>query len=132
MIGPSIVIKGEVTGEEDLLIQGKVEGKISLNGNQVTVGESGEVRADIFAKVIQINGKVIGDITANEKVIISKSGNVHGNVIAPRVLLEDGAMFKGSIDMDPAGVGKAAVVAQAVPPAAPQQLKATGLDLKSA
>jgi cytoskeletal protein CcmA (bactofilin family) len=132
MIGPSIVIKGEVTGEEDLLIQGKVEGKISLNGNQVTVGESGEVRADIFAKVIQINGKVIGDITANEKVIISKSGNVHGNVIAPRVLLEDGAMFKGSIDMDPAGVGKAAVVAQAVPAAAPQQLKATGLDLKSA
>lgn len=132
MIGPSIVIKGEVTGEEDLLIQGKVEGKISLNGNQVTVGESGEVRADIFAKVIQINGKVIGDITANEKVIISKSGNVHGNVIAPRVLLEDGAMFKGSIDMDPAGVGKAAVVAQAVPPAAPQQLKASGLDLKSA
>jgi cytoskeletal protein CcmA (bactofilin family) len=132
MIGPSIVIKGEVTGEEDLLIQGKVEGKISLNGNQVTVGESGEVRADIFAKVIQINGRVIGDITANEKVIISKSGNVHGNVVAPRVLLEDGAMFKGSIDMDAAGVGKAAVVAQAVPSAAPQQLKATGLDLKSA
>ena len=132
MIGPSIVIKGEVSGEEDLLIQGKVEGKISLNGNQVTVGESGEVRADIFAKTIQINGKVIGDITANEKVIISKSGNVHGNVVAPRVLLEDGAMFKGSIDMDPAGVGKATVAApQSVPSAAPQ-LKPSGLDLKSA
>lgn len=132
MIGPSIVIKGEVTGEEDLLIQGKVEGKISLNGNQVTVGESGEVRADIHAKMIQINGKVTGDITAHEKVIISKAGNVHGNVVAPRVILEDGAQFKGSIDMDPAGVGKAAVVAhQAVQSAAPQQLKASGLDLKS-
>lgn len=129
MIGPSIVIKGEVTGEEDLLIQGKVEGKINLNGNQVTVGESGEVRADVQAKVIQINGKVTGDITANEKVIISKSGNVHGNIVAPRVTLEDGALFKGSIDMDPAG--KTAVVAhQPVQSAAPQ-LKASGLDLKS-
>lgn len=133
MIGPSIVIKGEVSGEEDLLIQGKVEGRIHLNGNQVSIGDSGEVRADVHAKVIKIDGKVTGDISASEKVIISKTGNVHGNIVAPRVTLEDGALFKGSIDMDPAGSasGKASVVAHqaAHPPAA--QLKASGLDLKS-
>ena len=126
MIGPSIVIKGEVTGSEDLLIQGKVEGKINLSGNQVSVGDSGEVNADIHAKIIKIDGKVAGDITGVEKVVISKSGNVHGNIVAPRVTLEDGAIFKGSIDMDPdsAAAGKAHV-------AAATPLKASGLDLKS-
>jgi cytoskeletal protein CcmA (bactofilin family) len=126
MIGPSIVIKGEVTGGEDLVIQGKVEGKINLSGNQVSVGENGEVCADIHAKVIKIDGKVTGDITGVEKVVIAKSGNVHGNIVAPRVTLEDGAIFKGSIDMDPAGSASAkAPVAAATP------LKASGLDLKS-
>ena len=103
MIGPSITIKGEVSGEEDLLIEGKVEGNINLNGNQVAVGASGKVSADIQAKTAKIDGEVTGDITANEKVVISKSGNVRGNIVAPRVTLEDGAIFKGSIDMDPAG-----------------------------
>jgi cytoskeletal protein CcmA (bactofilin family) len=133
MIGPSIVIKGEVSGEEDLLIQGRVEGKIDLNGNQVSIGESGEVYADIQAKVIQIDGKVTGDITGSEKVTISKSGNVHGNIVAPRVTLEDGAMFKGSIDMDPteSSVGKAPVTAHQPGHSSAPQLKASGLDLKS-
>ncbi|MEZ5571314.1 MAG: polymer-forming cytoskeletal protein [Halioglobus sp.] len=129
MIGPSIVIKGEVTGEEDLIIQGKVEGKINLNGNQVSIGENGEVSADIQAKVIIIDGKVTGDITGNEKVVIAKSGNVHGNIVAPRVTLEDGAIFKGSIDMDPAG--SAASRSSVATHSAATPLKATGLDLKS-
>ena len=103
MIGPSITIKGEVSGEEDLLIQGRVEGTIQLGGNEVTVGEAGQICADLHARVARINGEVTGDITANEKVIISKTGNVRGNIVAPRVTLEDGAIFKGSIDMDPAG-----------------------------
>jgi cytoskeletal protein CcmA (bactofilin family) len=130
MIGPSIIIKGEVTGEEDLLIQGKVEGTVYLNGNTVSVGESGQVTADIKAMVIKIDGKVTGDITANEKVVISRSGNVHGNIVAPRVTLEDGAIFKGSIDMDPAGAafGKAS---QQPSHSQTPQLKASGLDLKS-
>ena len=130
MIGPSITIKGEISGEEDLLIQGKVEGTIYLNGNQVSVGESGEVNADIHAKMIKIDGKVTGDITGIEKVVISKSGNVHGNVVAPRVTLEDGAIFKGSIDMDPAGAafGKSAANQTAHSPATP--IKPSGLDLK--
>ena len=101
MIGSSIVIKGTVTGDEDLLIEGKVEGTIDLNSNVVSVGQSGRVSADINAKIVNIEGEVTGDITGNEKVVISKSGNVRGNIVAPRVTLEDGAIFKGSIDMDP-------------------------------
>ena len=101
MIGPSIKIKGEVTGDEDLLIQGSVEGTVDLSQNEVTVGQTGQVAADITAKTIRIDGAVTGDINGNENVVISKSGNVRGNIVAPRVTLEDGAIFKGSIDMDP-------------------------------
>jgi len=134
MIGPSITIKGEVSGEEDLLIEGKVEGNINLNDNQVAVGESGQVSADIQAKVAKIDGEVTGDITANEKVVISKSGNVRGNIVAPRVTLEDGAIFKGSIDMDPAGATYAKAPKTSQEPAntpAGQLDQASGLDLKS-
>ena len=90
MIGPSIKIKGEVSGDEDLLIQGQVEGTVSLKSNEVIVGESGQVSADILAKTIKIDGKVTGDITGTENGVISRLGNVRGNIIAPRVLLEDG------------------------------------------
>jgi cytoskeletal protein CcmA (bactofilin family) len=133
MIGPSITIKGEITGEEDLLIQGKVEGTINLNGNQVSIGESGQVCADIQAKVIKIDGKVTGDITGIEKVVISKSGDVRGNIVAPRVTLEDGAIFKGSIDMDPAGAvfAKTPLASHQTTHSVATPLKASGLDLKS-
>ncbi len=104
MIGPSIEIKGTVTGDEDLLVQGKVEGTIDLGAHEVTVGASGQVKADIRAKIVKIDGEVSGDIAGLEKVVISKSGNVRGNIVAPRVTLEDGAIFKGSIDMDPGDV----------------------------
>lgn len=101
MIGSSITIKGTVSGDEDLLIQGKVEGAITLKDHEVSVGQSGQITADITAKIIRIDGEVTGDISGSEKVILSKSGNVRGNIVAPRVTLEDGAIFKGSIDMDP-------------------------------
>ena len=101
MIGPSIKIKGEVTGDEDLVIQGSVDGTISLKAHAVSVGESGKVSADINAKSVKIDGEVNGDITGTENVMVSKLGNVRGNIISPRVTLEDGAVFKGSIDMDP-------------------------------
>lgn len=101
MIGPSIHIKGTVSGGEDLLIQGKVEGTIDLGDHEVSVGQSGKVTADIKAKIVKIEGEVAGDVTGSEKVVIAKSGRVRGNIIAPRVTLEDGAIFKGSIDMDP-------------------------------
>lgn len=101
MIGSTIKIKGEVSGGEDLVIDGSVEGSIDLNSNQVTVGDAGKVKADIKGKTVVINGQVTGDITGGEKVIISKNGNVRGNIVTPRMTLEDGAVFKGSIDMDP-------------------------------
>ncbi|GAB3308909.1 hypothetical protein GCM10027428_04770 [Haliea atlantica] len=101
MIGPSIHIKGTVSGDEDLLIQGRVEGSIELGQHTVSVGESGKVTADIRAKTVKIEGEVAGDVTGDEKVIIAKTGRVRGNIVAPRVTLEDGAHFKGSIDMDP-------------------------------
>jgi cytoskeletal protein CcmA (bactofilin family) len=133
MIGPSIRIKGEVSGDEDLLIQGRVEGTISLKAHEVSVGESGQVYADILAKTIRVDGKVQGDITAMENVVISRLGNVRGNIVAPRVLLEDGAVSKGSIDMDPGdSVAKAAPQAAREPSVFPApEHKAPRLDLKS-
>lgn len=101
MIGPSIEIKGTVTGDEDLLIEGKVDGTIELGAHEVTVGESGKVNADITARIVRIDGEVSGDVRGNEMVMISRSGNVRGNITAPRMTLEDGAIFKGAIDMDP-------------------------------
>ena len=105
MIGASINIKGDVSGDENLVIDGKVEGSVNLSSHELSVGKSGRVNANIKANVIRIEGEVQGDITGSEKVIISRTGNVRGNIVAPRVTLEDGAKFKGSIDMDPGGKG---------------------------
>ncbi|HBD11317.1 MAG TPA: polymer-forming cytoskeletal protein [Porticoccaceae bacterium] len=107
LIGSSIVIKGDVSGEEDLVIEGRVDGSVTFSDNEVTVGKSGHVRANVAAKKINIDGEVEGDIVGNEKVVITRSGKVQGNIVAPRVTLEDGAKFKGSIDMDPSGTGAA-------------------------
>jgi cytoskeletal protein CcmA (bactofilin family) len=132
MIGPSIVIKGTVSGDEDLVIQGKVEGTIDLRDPEVSVGQSGKVHADINAKVVKVDGEVSGDISGNEKVVISKSGNVRGNIVAPRVTLEDGAIFKGSIDMDPGDTASSKVSLAAQTPAKnPADDVAPGFDLKS-
>ena len=107
LIGPGIHINGDIGGDENLVIEGRVDGKIRLDSHEVEVGQSGRVNADITAKVIRIAGEVRGDITGTEKVIILRSGNVHGNIVAPRMTLEDGAIFKGSIDMDPGDSTKA-------------------------
>ncbi|MFT4614943.1 MAG: cytoskeletal protein CcmA (bactofilin family) [Bacteroidia bacterium] len=133
MIGSSIHIKGEVTGEEDLLIQGTVEGTIHLGENEVSIGESGTISADIQARSIRIDGEVTGDIKGSEKVVISRSGNVRGNIIAPRVTLEDGAIFKGSIDMDPGGAAseKVGLVSQQSANSPATDTEAPGLDFKS-
>ena len=97
----TININGYISGNENLVIEGKVEGKIQLPGHQVEVGKSGKVHADIIAKFIKVDGELQGDIDGKEKVVITKSGNVRGNITAPRVMLEDGAIFKGSIDISP-------------------------------
>lgn len=101
VIGSTVKIKGEVSGDEDLIIEGHVEGTITLLSHTLTVGKDGKVFANVRAKTVNIDGEVKGDITGGEKVVISKAGRVQGNIVAPRVTLEDGALFKGSIDMDP-------------------------------
>ena len=129
MIGPSIEIKGTVTGDEDLLIQGKVEGTIDLGAHELTVGESGKVNADIIARIVRIDGEVSGDVRGNDMVMISRSGNVRGNITAPRMTLEDGAIFKGAIDMNPGE--PAAKVALAPKASVEAGSSAPELDLKS-
>jgi cytoskeletal protein CcmA (bactofilin family) len=100
-IGPSIFIKGDLTGDEDLVIEGRVEGKVDLKQNNVTVGRNGKVRADIFGRVVTIEGEVTGNVFAQEQAVLRQSGSIQGNITGPRVVLEDGSRFKGSIDMEP-------------------------------
>ena len=100
-IGASIRIKGDVTGDENLIIQGHVEGTIKVQGHSVTISKTGRVKANVEASQIIVEGELIGDMHGEEKVIIRESGNAQGNIVAPRVMLEDGAVFKGSIEMEP-------------------------------
>ena len=98
-IGKSLLIKGEITGAESLFIDGKVEGSINLPGNRVTVGRNGQVTASIAAREIVILGKVRGNISASDKVDIRAEGALTGDVTAARISIEDGAFFKGGIDI---------------------------------
>lgn len=98
-IGNSIVIRGEVSGGEDLTIEGQVEGKIELRDHILTVGPNGRVQAHIVARSIIVLGQVTGNLTADEKVEIQEKGSVEGDIVAPRVAIADGAKFRGSIDM---------------------------------
>ncbi len=106
LIGPTIVIKGDLTSEEDLLIEGRIEGKIELKKHSVTVGKNGHVKADIYGKVITVEGEVQGNLYGDDQLILRQSSTVRGNIVAPRVVLEDGANFKGSIDMSAKEAGQ--------------------------
>ena len=114
-VGSSIAIKGDLVGEEDLAVHGRIEGTITLKQNSLLVGKDGHIKADVRARVIIVEGRVEGGLFGDEQVVIKKSGVVQGNIQAPRVALEDGCKFKGSIEMDiagksaePASIGKAA------------------------
>jgi len=100
-IGPSIFIKGDLAGEEDLVIEGRVEGKVDLKQHNVTIGKNGRVKADVFGRVVTVEGEVDGNVFAQEQAVLRQSGAVRGNITSPRVTLEDGSRFKGSIDMEP-------------------------------
>ncbi len=102
-IGKSLVIKGEVTGSESLYIDGRVEGSISLAGNRVTIGRNGVVAANISAREIVVLGKVRGNLTASDRVDIRSDGSLTGDVVAARISIEDGAFFKGGIDIRKGG-----------------------------
>jgi len=99
-IGQSIHIKGELTGNEDLTIEGKVEGKVFLKDHNLTVGANGKIVAEVQAKTVMVLGEVTGNITADDKVEVAATGTMRGDIQAPRVVLADGAKFKGAIDMD--------------------------------
>ena len=98
-IGKSLVIKGEVTGSESLYIDGRVEGSINLPGNRVTIGRNGTVAANINAREVVIVGKVRGNLVASDRVDIRNEGSLTGDVVAQRISIEDGAYFKGGIDI---------------------------------
>jgi cytoskeletal protein CcmA (bactofilin family) len=120
-IGKSIVIKGELNGSEDLTIEGQVEGKIELRQNVLTIGPNGRIKAQVFAKAVIILGEVTGNVTATEKVDIRDNGSVDGDIAAPRVAIAEGAHFRGSIDMQRAGVKPADSKAEVKPAAQPQE-----------
>ena len=137
-IGKSVVIKGELTGSEDLTIEGHVEGKIELRQNVLTIGPNGKIKAQVFAKSVVILGEVTGNVTASEKVDLRDNGSVDGDIAAPRVAIAEGAHFRGSIDMQRTGAkaegpksadagGKAAAPTPpaAAAPSAPAQAQQT-------
>ena len=107
-IGKSVVIKGELSGSEDLTIEGQVDGKIELRQNVLTIGPNGKIKAQVFAKSVVILGEVTGNVTASEKVDIRDNGSVDGDIAAPRVAIAEGAHFRGSIDMQRAGTSSKA------------------------
>jgi len=98
-IGKGLFVKGEITGSESLFIDGKVEGSINLPGNRVTVGRNGQVAANISAREIVVLGKIRGNVSATDRVDIRAEGSLSGDVSAARISIEDGAFFKGGIDI---------------------------------
>jgi len=104
VIGRSIRIDGDLQGEEDLRIEGDVNGTVRLHNNTLTIGSEGKIRADVYAKSVIVEGLMEGDLFSSERVAIHKNATVLGNITAPRVSLEDGARFKGSMEMDPEAV----------------------------
>ena len=110
VIGPQTAVRGALSGEEDLVIEGRVEGSVSLAGHLV-VAESGEVEADLEIESIAVLGRVRGDIVASRSITIERGAQVSGNVRAPRVIINDGAHFDGAVEMEvdlPEGLRKAA------------------------
>ena len=114
-IGKSLTVKGEVTGSESLYIDGRIEGTITLPGNRVTVGRNGQVAANISAREIVVLGKVRGNCQASDRIDIRSEGSLTGDVIAARISIEDGAFFKGGIDIRKPGDNKGGTADQSQP-----------------
>ena len=130
-IGKSLSIKGQISGSEDLFIDGEVEGRITLDGNSLTVGPNGNVRAEVTARSITILGRLLGNVRASERIEIRKTGSLEGDLVTARIVIEEDAMFRGSIDIvkpgqDTAMQAQAARSAQPAPEASQQKAKAAG------
>jgi len=113
-IGKSITIKGDLTGKEDLVIEGTVEGRVELPEAQLTVGANGTIKAEIQAKSVVVIGKVTGNIHGTDRIEIQSTGAVKGDVMAPRLMVAEGAVLNGAIQM--AGTEGASVVRTPTPP----------------
>lgn len=98
-IGRSLIIKGELTASEDLLIDGQFEGTLNIQDHCLTIGANGKVKAEVHARQVVIQGSVNGNVNAREKIELRRSGNVTGDLMAASVAIEEGAYFKGSIDI---------------------------------
>lgn len=98
VLGPTVEIEGEIEGEEDLVIQGRIQGKI-VSRRDLTVDSSGRVEASITTKNLAVSGMLVGNVTATERVEVRKEGKMVGDIKAPRVVIADGAKFKGNIEM---------------------------------
>ncbi len=99
VIGPTLVFKGELSADEDLIIEGCIEGTITHHKKHLTVGKQGRVHADINASAVIVLGELVGDIRSEGMVSLAKSSRVKGNIYCARIVMEDGARFKGKIDM---------------------------------
>jgi cytoskeletal protein CcmA (bactofilin family) len=121
-IGKSVIIKGELSGSEDLTIEGQVEGKIELRQNVLTIGPNAKIKAQVLARAVVVEGSVQGNISTSEKIEIRDKGSVEGDLSSPRVAIADGAHFRGSIDMQQAkGTEKAEIKAAIAPAPQPAQ-----------
>jgi len=116
-IGKSVVIKGELSGSEDLTIEGQVEGKIELKDHLLTIGPNGRIKAQVFAKTVIVLGEVNGNVSASEKVEIRDGGSVDGDIVSPRVAIAEGAHFRGSVDMQKKAGSATTTTSSSVKPA---------------
>jgi cytoskeletal protein CcmA (bactofilin family) len=99
-LGPSLHVKGEISGNEDLVIEGSVEGLVQLDERKLTVGATAKVTADVIAREVVVYGTVKGNLRAKDRIEIKKDGSVNGDLTTARIMIEDGAYFKGSIEID--------------------------------
>jgi cytoskeletal protein CcmA (bactofilin family) len=123
-VGKSISIKGELSGSEDIYVDGQVDGSIQMSGNSLTIGPNGRVRANVSAKNVTVGGSLDGNIQASERTELRKTAVVNGDVQTKRIAIEEGAYFKGKLEIQPEskgqpGPGTSAVGASASPNANP-------------
>jgi cytoskeletal protein CcmA (bactofilin family) len=121
-IGKSISIKGDVLGEEDTVIEGRVEGRIELKNHHLTIGANGDVQGEVSAKQVTIVGRVSGNVVATERIELRDSGRLEGDLSTPRLLVQEGSQMNGKISMKP--TSGASAPPKSVPETPPVQIKA--------
>ncbi len=96
-LASTLVVKGEVSADQDLIVEGRIDGSLSLPGHRITVGRKGRIKGDLTAKTIRVDGLVEGNLQGEEKILLGRSARARGNLTAPRVVLEDGCRFSGGV-----------------------------------